>query len=45
VLPSQSESADAREQTIDPSDQGMSSAVVPKQTTIALAQGKIFVIQ
>jgi hypothetical protein len=42
---SQAEPADAPEQTIDPSDQGMSSVVVPKQTTIAPTQSKILIIQ
>jgi len=41
---SRAEPADAPEQTIDPSDQGTSSAIVPKQTTIAPTQGIILII-
>jgi len=37
----QADPADAPEQTIDPSDQGTSSGVVPEQTTIISSQGKI----
>jgi hypothetical protein len=44
VLPSQSEPADAPKQTIDPPDQGTSSAVAPKQMTVALTQSIISVI-
>jgi hypothetical protein len=45
VLPNQSEPADAPEQTIDPSDQGTSSTVVPETMTIASTQGIILAIQ
>jgi len=44
ALLSQSVPADAPEQTIDPSDQGTSSAVAPKQTIAALTQGMPSVI-
>jgi hypothetical protein len=44
VLLSQSEPADAPEQTIDPSDQGTSSVVALEQTTFALTQGILSVI-
>jgi hypothetical protein len=44
VLLSQTESADASDQTIDPSDQGTSSAIAPEQTIAALTQGMPSVI-
>jgi len=41
----QADPADAPKQTIDPSNQGTSSAVVREQTTIASPQGKISIIK
>jgi hypothetical protein len=42
---SQAEPADAPEQTIDPSDQGTSSAIILEQTTVTPSQGKILIMK
>jgi len=41
----QADPTDAPEQTIDPSDQGTSSAVAPKQTITVFLQGKISIMK
>ena len=41
----QADLADAPEQTVDPLDQGTSSAIASEQTTITLPQGKVSIIK
>jgi hypothetical protein len=41
----QADLADAPEQTADPLDQGMSSAIAPEQMTITLPQRKVSIIK